>query len=128
MNLKTFWLNIRRRILLRRFRCFDIEYHAQHLGKAMADEIDEHQRQYENRMLREGIQKICDKHNISHNDLRLIEAELNEYINRLVNKAHDEQKQKLMVREFVDTRIKVKRADTPGDNGNLAASEPEAEL
>ena len=94
----------------------------------MADENDESMRRYHNEKLREGIQSVCDKHNISHDDLRLMEADLNEYINRLVNEAHDEQKQKHMVREFVDTRIKVKRADSQKINGNSSASEPKPEI
>ncbi|MYD08566.1 MAG: hypothetical protein F4X02_00860 [Chloroflexi bacterium] len=94
----------------------------------MADENGENNRRYHNEKLREGIQKVCEKHNISHDDLQLMEAELNQYINRLVSEAHDEQQQKLMVREFVDTRIKVKRADSQGVIGNSSASEPEPEI
>lgn len=126
--LKNVLLNIKRKRLMRLFECFDIKYHAGHLGKAMANEKDDFHRKYNHEKLREGIQKICEKQNITPTDLRLIEDELNEYINGLVNKAHDEERQKLKVREFVDNRIKVKRVERHGLNGKPPKSEPEHEL
>jgi len=126
--LKAVVLNIKRIRLMRLFKCFDIKYHAEHLGKAMANENDEFKRKYNHEKLRESVQKICEKNNIKPDDLRLIEEELNEYINGLVNKAHDEERQKLAVREFVDNRIKIKRVDCEGLNGHLPASEPKPKL
>jgi len=105
-------LNIKRRRLMRLFKCFDIKYHAAHLGKVMSREANEFNRSYHHEKLREGVQKICEKNKIMPNDLRLIEDELNEYINGLVNKAHDEESQKLKVREFVENRIKIKRVES----------------
>lgn len=126
--LKTVALTIKRKRLMRLFECFDIKYHSEHLGKAMARENDEFNRKYNHEKLRESIQKICETNNIKHDDLRLIEEVLNEYINGLVNKAHDAEKQKLKVREFVDNRIKIKRVDSEGLNGSLSVSEQEPEL
>ncbi|MCY3832746.1 MAG: hypothetical protein OXG85_06995 [Chloroflexi bacterium] len=121
-------LNIKRKRLMRLFMCFDIKHHAGHLGKAMADERDDFHRKYHHEKLREGIQKICEKRKIKPDDLRLIEDELNEYINGLVNKAHDEESQKVKVREFVDNRIKIKRVDSEGLNGNTSVNELEPKL
>lgn len=109
--LKNVLLRFKRRILLMLFMGFDVKYHARNLGKAMARENDEFNRKYHHKKLREGIQKICEQRNIKPDDMRLIEDELNGYINGLVNKAHDAERQKLMTREFVDTRIKVKRVE-----------------
>lgn len=128
MVLKTVMLTIKRKRLMRLFECFDIKHHSGHLGKAMANENDEFNRKYHHEKLRENVQKICEKNNIKHDDLRLIEEELNEYINGLVNKAHDEERQKLKVREFVDNRIKIKRVDREGLNGSLSVSEQEPKL
>ena len=125
--LKTFMLTIKRKRLMKLFDCFDVKYHTQHLGKAMADADDEFNREYHHKKLREGIQEICEKHKINRDDLRLIEDDLNEYINGLVNKAQDEETQKRKVREFVDNRIKIKRVERQGLNGNSPTSEPEPE-
>lgn len=121
-------LYFKRKRLLRLFMCFDIKHHAGHLGKAMANERDDFHRKYNHEKLREGIQKICEKHKIKPDDLRLIEDELNEYINGLVNKAHDEEGQKMKVREFVDNRIKIKRVEQQELIGNLSVHEREPNL
>ncbi len=126
--LKTVLLYFKRKRLMRLFKCFNIKYHASHLGKAMANEDDDFHRKYNHEKLREAILKICEKQNIAPTDLRLIEDELNEYINALVNKAHDKERQKLKVREFVDNRIKVKRVERHRLHGKTPTSEPEREL
>jgi len=126
--LKKFFLNLRKKLLLRRFRCFNIRHHSRELGKAMAIEQDEFNREYHHDKLRKSIEKICEDNRITHSSLLLIEDDLNEYINVLVNKANDEERQKQKVREFLDTRIKVKRAEGRALNGNSSKTEPEPEI
>ena len=126
--LKKVLLNFRRKLLLRRFKCFDIKYHSRELGKAMAFENGEFMREYHHEKLRESIQKVCEDNGISHRNLLLIEDELNDYINGLANEANDAERQKQKVREFLDTRIKVKRADVTGLNGSSSTNEPEPEV
>lgn len=121
-------LYFKRKRLLRLFMRFDIKHHSGHLGKAMANERNDFHRKYHHEKLRESVQKICENRKIKPADLRLIEDELNEYINGLVNKAHDEEGQKLKVREFVDNRIKIKRVEQQQLNGDLSAREPEPNL
>ena len=56
----------------------------------------------------EAIQEICAKKNIGHDDMSLIENDLNDYINRLVKAAYDQETQKQAKRELVDTHVKIK--------------------
>lgn len=110
------------------FKGFDIKYHAKHLGKAMADADNEFDRKYHHEKLREAIQRICEKRSITPDDLRLIEDDLNDYLNGLVNRAHGDASQRQKVRKFVDNRIKIKRVERHGLNDRSPESKPEPEL
>ena len=109
--------------LMRLFKCFDMRYHTERLGEAMANEDSDFDRNYHHEKIHEIIQKICAKNNIRDKDLSLIEEELNDYVNGLVRAAYDEEAQKMKMREVVDTRIKIKRVDSPELADMLPSSE-----
>lgn len=96
--------------LLRLFNGFDVRYHSKHLGEAMARK-NEYSREYHHDKIYEAIRDICSKKKIKQSDLCLIEVELNDHINALVQAAYRNEAQKLKTREFVETRIKIKRVD-----------------
>ena len=105
--------------LMRRFKCFNVKYHSEQLGKAMAKEDSDFNRNYHHEKIHDTIQQICAKNNIGQEDLSVIEEELNDYINDLVRAAHDEEERKLKAREFVDTYIKIKRVEGLELDGTL---------
>ena len=91
----TIKLKPKRWMLMRRFRCHQIRYHAEQIGAAMANEEGEHNRNYSRRSIHENIQTICAKNNIGDLDLSLIEEDLNDYINGLVRAAYVEETKKI---------------------------------
>ena len=109
--------------LMRRFKCFNVKYHSEQLGKAMANVDGDFNRNYHHEQIHDTIQQICAKNNIGQEELSLIEVELNDYINDLVRAAHDEESRKLKAREFVDTHIKIKRVEGLELDSKLRSSE-----
>ena len=102
-------LSIKRKILMRQFRCYQVKYQAERLGKAMASAEKDTSHAYEREQLQDAIQEVCAKKDIGHEDMNLIEDALNDYINDLVRAAFDAERKKLQKRELVDGRIKIKR-------------------
>ena len=119
--------SIRRKRVLRLFRTWDLRFHAKHLGEALAKPDDEFNRNYYRKKLSEEIHEICKKKNIRHDDLKLVETELNDYINGLVAQAREKEEQRQKTREFVETRIKIKGADksAESDSASILESKPE---
>ncbi|MCY3572587.1 MAG: hypothetical protein OXG92_11405 [Chloroflexi bacterium] len=94
---------------MQKLKSFHTKYHSEELGRAMARSEREYDREYHHKELHKAIRRLCDSKNITREDLSLVEDDLNAYINRLVQAAYEKESQKLKVREFVDTRIKIKR-------------------
>ena len=59
--------------LMRRFKCFNVKYHSEQLGKAMAKEDSEFNRNYHHEQIHDAIQQICAKNNIGQEDFSVIE-------------------------------------------------------
>ena len=98
----------KRQALMLQFRGLDVRYHARRLGEAMAKPDDDFGRKYHREKIQESILNICDKKRIRRDDMRLIEEDLNTYINGLVSKSYEKESQRRQTREFVDCRIKIK--------------------
>ena len=109
--LDTVVLIIKRRKLMRQFRCNEVKYHAERLGETMASADNDSERAYQREKLQEAIQTVCAKKDIRDEDLSLIEDDLNDYINGLVGAAYQEESHKQQMREIVDARIKIKRVE-----------------
>ena len=121
-------LSIKRKILMRHFKCLDVKFRAQYLGEAMATAQDEAGYAGQRERLQDAIQEVCAKKDIGHEEMNLVEDELNDYVNRLVRAAFEAESKKNQKRELVDGRIKIKRVDREGLNGNMPVSEPEPKL
>ncbi len=102
-------LSIKRKKLMRQFMCHQVKYQAQYLGRAMASAENEDSYAHDRERLQEAIQEVCAKKDIEHEDMNLIEDELNDYINVLVRAAFEDESKKLQKRELVNGRIKIKR-------------------
>ena len=105
-------LRFRRKKLMRHFKNYQVKYQAAYLGRAMAGAEDETDLARDRRRLQEAIQEICAKKDIGHEEMNLIEEDLNDYINDLVRAAFDAESKKLEKREVVDGRIKIKRVES----------------
>ncbi len=117
MALKTIALRLKRKRLMMLFKSHGPRHHTEQLGKSMANEADEFGRQYHREKLHKEIQQICERNNLSPEQLLLIEDDLNEYINNRVRSAYDEEMKKLKLRELLDTRIKIKQMANERDSG-----------
>lgn len=102
-------LSIKRKNLMRKFKSFEVKYRAKYLGETMAGEESEASIAGDRARLQEAIQEVCAKKNIGHEEMNLVEDELNDYVNRLVRAAFDAESKKIQKRELVDGRIKIKR-------------------
>ena len=102
-------LSIKRKRLMRQFRCHEVKYHAQYLGQAMANAENEGSYTHYRERLQEAIQEVCAKKDIGHAEMNLLEDELNDYVNKLVRAAFEAESKKNQKRELVDGRIKIKR-------------------
>ena len=103
--------SLKRKKLMRQFMCYQVKYYAEHLGKAMASAEKDSSNTYQSQQLQEAIQEVCAKKDIGHDDMNLIEDDLNDYINGLVRAAFEAESKKLQKRELVDGRIKIKRVE-----------------
>ncbi len=121
--LDTVVLIIKRRKLMRQFKCYEVKYHAERLGETMASADNDSERVYQREKLQDAIQTICAKKDIGDEDLSLIEDELNDYINGLVGVAYQDESHKNQMREIVDARIKIKRVEGLGLPGQLPSNE-----
>ena len=117
MVFKAIALRLKRKKLMQLFTSHGMRYHTDHLGQSMANEADEFGRQYHRERLHKEIQLICERNNLSPEQLLLIEDDLNEYINNRVHSAYDEEIKKLKLRELLDTRIKIKQIANERDSG-----------
>ncbi|MDE2818978.1 MAG: hypothetical protein OXN94_10480 [Chloroflexota bacterium] len=122
--IKRIMLKAKRLRLIRLFENYEIRYHTNRLGEAMAREDSEFARKYHYDKIYEVIREICNKKRITHKDMCLIEDELNDRINGLVQTAYDKEAEKLKTREFIETRIKIKRVN--GQNMAESVSVAEA--
>lgn len=109
--LDTVFLRIKRKRLMRRFKRLEVKYRAEYLGQAMANAENEDSYSRDRERLQEAIQEVCAEKDVGHEDMNLIEDELNEYINDLVRAAFEAESKKLQKRELVDGRIKIKRVE-----------------
>ena len=116
-------LSIKRKRLMRQFRCHEVKYRAQYLGQMMANAENEDYYALDRERLQEAIQEVCAKRDIGHKEMNLVEDELNDYVNKLVRAAFDAESKKLQKRELVDGRIKIKRVEDLEQSGTLPASE-----
>ena len=114
---------IRRRRVMLKFRSFDIKYRARILGEALAKPEDAHRRKHLRESLHDAVHQVCKDKNIRHDDLQLVETDLNDYINGLVTRAYEKEAQREKEREFVDTRIKIKGGDKLAESGSEPLSE-----
>ena len=117
MVLKAIALRLKRKKLMLLFTSHGVRYHTEHLGKSMANDADEFGRRYHREKLHSEIQLICERKNLSPEQLLLIEDDLNEYINNRVRSAYDEEMKKQKLRELLDTRIKIKQMANERDSG-----------
>ena len=102
-------LSIKRKNLMRKFKSFEVRYRAKYLGEAMARSESEASLAGDRARLQDAIQEVCAKKDIGHEEMNLVEDELNDYVNRLVREAFDAESKKIQKRELVDGRIKIKR-------------------
>ena len=108
--LNSILLSMKRKMLIRKFRSFEVKHRAQYVGEEMARGVGESGLGSTRARLNDAIQEVCAKNDIGHEEMNLIEDDLNVYINDLVREAFDAESKKLEKRELVDSRIKIKRA------------------
>ena len=119
---------IRRKRILRLFRTWDIKYRAKLLGEALAKPDDGFHRKHNREQLHKKIHETCEENNVRHDDLKLVEVELNDYINGLVTQAYEKEEQRQKAREFIDTRIRIKGADWEAEDRSPPLSESQPQL
>ena len=64
-------LNIRRKRLMRQFKCYEVKYQAKYLGEAMAIADNEDSCARYRERLQEAIQEVCAKKDIGNAEMNL---------------------------------------------------------